>query len=258
MPGGMVGVRRFAPTSENSSRVSPRPGRAELGRAGLGRAEVPLGPRSPAAGGPRAPRLGKERRNPGKGAAGSGDCSGGVRGRERRNPGTGAAGSGDKSGGVRGQERRGPGTGAAGSGEGSGGVPGPERRGVGKRTPREGCGGAGLQVQDGQRDGRGVGARRETLPYGQGTQGLLRPFLTPLCEEAALSSTGAAFSRQLLPAGQRGLALQLWDLLGEARGRAGGTAEDAVPHGSLAAAAAAAGAVQPGYREVSFTLLRVL
>lgn len=229
MPGGMVGVRHFAAAFENVSTGRSRcrrgslPSRAEQGWAGLG--WVGQSARSlrtvPAARGRRA-------RSPK--AAPDPPAADGARG---------AAGSREPHGAaaVRAGERALPGDGPGG-------------------TPREGCGGAGSQVQD----GRGAGERRGTLPDGEGAQGLLRPFLTPLSEEAALSSTGAAFLRQLLPAGQRGLPLQLWDLLVSSEKRGAErerTAEDAVPHGSLPAAAGA-GAVQPGYREVSFSLLRVL
>lgn len=160
----------------------------------------------------------------------------------------GAAGSRDTARRCRGESR---GTGAAEGGprDPAGGV---------RRSRGPGPCGAAAAGKDGRRGGRGAGARRGTLPDGEGAQGLLRPFLTPLREEAALSSTGAAFPRQLVPAGQRRLPLQLWGLLvpSEKRGaERERTAEDAVPHGSLPVAA---GAVQPGHREVSFSLLRVL
>lgn len=108
--------------------------------------------------------------------------------------------------------------------------------------------------------GAGAGARRWSLPEGEGAQGVLRPFLSPLREEAVLSGKGAAFPEQLLLAGQRRLPLQLRCLLpssqrGEEQERER-AAEDAVPTSSLPAAAGAGG-VQPGHREVSFSLLRV-
>lgn len=166
----------------------------------------------------------------------------------------------------------GPGAPGCGRSAGSGAVPGPARprgapgdgrcRGTRPGGPRRRPAEERGQVQDGRRGESGAAARRGTLPDGEGAQGLLRPFLTPLSEEAALSSTGAAFPRQFLPAGQRGPPAQLWDLLVSAEKRRAErerTAEDAVPHGSFpVAAAAAAGAVQPGYRELSFSLLRVL
>lgn len=61
--------------------------------------------------------------------------------------------------------------------------------------------------------GAGAGTKGRSPPEGEGAQGLPRPFLSPLGEEAALSSKGAAFPEQLLPAGQHRLPLRLPCLL---------------------------------------------
>ncbi|XP_062492194.1 thyrotropin receptor [Pezoporus occidentalis] len=60
--------------------------------------------------------------------------------------------------------------------------------------------------------GAGAGERRQSVPEGEGAQGLGRPFLFPLREEAVSFSKGAAFSERLFSAGQRALPLQPWCL----------------------------------------------